>query len=186
MTFLHRDFKPAIIKTSHSLHRSLALLTSSNQLIHKTWSSNKYNEHTPILRPIDSMKYTRVRREHLAAHHSAADRCLYTCLSFTGRRDLPRTADGSVALSRWESLSARIKPCLFLTKNLNSSQGVHYSQSVTAKRPSRAQVASVKLDKISQQECSVCIYRYSKNSSPNTNDLYIHYMDKSTGTLSLL
>jgi len=22
----------------------------------------------------------------------------------------------------------------------------------------------------------------SKNSSPNTNDLYIHYMDKSTGT----
>ncbi len=171
MTFLHRDFKPAIIKTSHSLHRSLALLTSSNKLIHKTWSSNKYNEHTPILRPIDSINSTRVRREHLAAHHSAADRCLYTCLSFTGRRDLPRTVDGSVALSRWEGLSARIKPCLFLNKNLNSSQGVHYSQSVTAKRPSRAQVASVKLDKISQQECSVCIYRYSKNSSPNTNDL---------------
>ncbi len=25
----------------------------------------------------------------------------------------------------------------------------------------------------------------AKNSSPNTNDLYIHYMDKSTGTPSL-
>lgn len=155
-------FAPAIIKRSHSLHWSQALLTSSNQLIHKTWSSNKYNEHTPILRPIDSMNFTRVRWEHLAAHHtfsqhSAADRCLYTCHSFTGRRDLPRTADGSVAVSRWESLSARIKPCLFLTKNLNSSRGVHYSQPVTARRPSRARMASVKLDKISQQKCSVCI-----------------------------
>ncbi len=136
-------FQPAIIKSGHSFHWSQALLTSK-QLIHKTQSSNKYNEHTPILRPIDSMNFTRVRWEHLTAHHtfsqhSAADRCLYTCLSFTGRRDLPRTADGSVAVSRWESLSARIKPCLFLTKSLNSSRGVHYSQS-GARRPSRARM----------------------------------------------
>ncbi len=27
-----------------------------------------------------------------------------------------------------------------------------------------------------------CDFKWSKNSSPNTNDLYIHYMDKSTGT----
>ncbi len=25
-------------------------------------------------------------------------------------------------------------------------------------------------------------FKWAKNSSPNTNDLYIHYMDKSTGT----
>ncbi len=33
-----------------------------------------------------------------------------------------------------------------------------------------------------------CDFKYrpwAKNSSPNTNDLYIHYMDKSTGTPSL-
>ncbi len=27
-----------------------------------------------------------------------------------------------------------------------------------------------------------CDFKWAKNSSPNTNDLYIHYMDKSTGT----
>ncbi len=30
-----------------------------------------------------------------------------------------------------------------------------------------------------------CDFKWAKNSSPNTNDLYIHYMDKSTGTPSL-
>ncbi len=30
-----------------------------------------------------------------------------------------------------------------------------------------------------------CDFKWVKNSSPNTNDLYIHYMDKSTGTPSL-
>ncbi len=30
-----------------------------------------------------------------------------------------------------------------------------------------------------------CDFKWATNSSPNTNDLYIHYMDKSTGTLSL-
>ncbi len=27
-----------------------------------------------------------------------------------------------------------------------------------------------------------CDFKWATNSSPNTNDLYIHYMDKSTGT----
>ncbi len=27
-----------------------------------------------------------------------------------------------------------------------------------------------------------CDFKWDTNSSPNTNDLYIHYMDKSTGT----
>ncbi len=31
-----------------------------------------------------------------------------------------------------------------------------------------------------------CDFKWAKNSSPNTNDLYIHYMDKSTGTPSSL
>ncbi len=30
-----------------------------------------------------------------------------------------------------------------------------------------------------------CDFKWATNSSPNTNDLYIHYMDKSTGTPSL-
>ncbi len=30
-----------------------------------------------------------------------------------------------------------------------------------------------------------CDFKWAKNSSPNTNDLYIHYMDKSTDTPSL-
>ncbi len=30
-----------------------------------------------------------------------------------------------------------------------------------------------------------CDFKWDTNSSPNTNDLYIHYMDKSTGTPSL-
>ncbi len=30
-----------------------------------------------------------------------------------------------------------------------------------------------------------CDFKWDKNSSPNTNDLYIHYMDKSAGTPSL-
>ncbi len=30
-----------------------------------------------------------------------------------------------------------------------------------------------------------CDFKWAKNSSSNTNDLYIHYMDKSTGTTSL-
>ncbi len=30
-----------------------------------------------------------------------------------------------------------------------------------------------------------CDFKWAKNSSPNTNDLYIHYMDKSTVTPSL-
>ncbi len=30
-----------------------------------------------------------------------------------------------------------------------------------------------------------CDFKLATNSSPNTNDLYIHYMDKSTGTPSL-
>ncbi len=30
--------------------------------------------------------------------------------------------------------------------------------------------------------CAVCWEWEAKNSSPNTNDLYIHYIDKSTGT----
>ncbi len=30
-----------------------------------------------------------------------------------------------------------------------------------------------------------CDFKWDKNSSPNTNDLCIHYMDKSTGTPSL-
>ncbi len=30
-----------------------------------------------------------------------------------------------------------------------------------------------------------CDFKWATNSSPHTNDLYIHYMDKSTGTPSL-
>ncbi len=30
-----------------------------------------------------------------------------------------------------------------------------------------------------------CDFKWAKNSSPNTNDLYIYYMDKSNGTPSL-
>ncbi len=30
-----------------------------------------------------------------------------------------------------------------------------------------------------------CDFKWATNSSPNTNDLYIHYMNKSTGTPSL-
>ncbi len=30
-----------------------------------------------------------------------------------------------------------------------------------------------------------CDFKWATNSSPNTNDLHIHYMDKSTGTPSL-
>ncbi len=30
-----------------------------------------------------------------------------------------------------------------------------------------------------------CDFKWATNSSPNTNDLYIHYMDKSTGAPSL-
>ncbi len=30
-----------------------------------------------------------------------------------------------------------------------------------------------------------CDFKWTTNSSPNTNDLYIHYMDKSTDTPSL-
>ncbi len=30
-----------------------------------------------------------------------------------------------------------------------------------------------------------CDFKWATNSSPNTNDLYIHYMDKSTGTPSV-
>ncbi len=30
-----------------------------------------------------------------------------------------------------------------------------------------------------------CDFKLAKNSSPNTNDFYTHYMDKSTGTPSL-
>ncbi len=30
-----------------------------------------------------------------------------------------------------------------------------------------------------------CNFKWAKHSSPNTNDLYIHYMDESTGTPSL-
>ncbi len=30
-----------------------------------------------------------------------------------------------------------------------------------------------------------CDFKWATNSSPNTNDLYIHYMDKSTDTPSL-
>ncbi len=30
-----------------------------------------------------------------------------------------------------------------------------------------------------------CDFKWDTNSSPNTNDLYIHYMDKSTSTPSL-
>ncbi len=29
-----------------------------------------------------------------------------------------------------------------------------------------------------------CDFKWATNSSPNTNDLYIHYMDKSVGTPS--
>lgn len=163
---LNNDFKPATIKHSPSPHWSQSLLTFSNQLIHKTSSSNKYNEHAPIFRPIDSMNFPPARWEHLVAHHtfsqhSELDRCLYTCHSFTGP-PRPTAMDswwicGNVlGPSRWESLSAQIKPWLFLTNSLNSNQVVHYSQSVSARHPSREKV-SVKLDKITQHECGVNI-----------------------------
>ncbi len=39
------------------------------------------------------------------------------------------------------------------------------------------------LQKAAEHLC--CDFKWATNSSPNTNDLYIHYMDKSTGTPSL-